>query len=124
MTALIIGTLALTLFQLWLLPATLNIKNLVYMLSSRDQQIEPSTLQGRVFRAGVNLQESLPAFLALALLAIIQQVDLIVAASIWLGLRVLYIPCYMLNIIYVRTLVWLSSLGCLIYMAGKLIQPV
>ncbi|SER55005.1 MAPEG family protein [Nitrosomonas sp. Nm51] len=121
MTTLIIGTLALALFQLWLLPATLNIKNLPYMLSSRDKQIESSMLQSRVSRAGINLQESLPAFLALALLAITQQVDLAVAATIWLGLRVLYVPCYMFNIIYVRTLIWLGSIGCLIYMASKLI---
>lgn len=121
MTALIIGALALALFQFWLLPATLNIKNLSYMLSSRDNQIESSVLQDRVSRAGGNLQESLPAFLALALLATIQQVDLVQAAIIWLGLRVLYIPCYMLNIIYVRTLIWIGSLGCLIYMASKLI---
>ncbi|GJL73762.1 MAG: hypothetical protein NMNS01_29610 [Nitrosomonas sp.] len=121
MTTLIIGALALALFQLWLLPATLNIKNMAYMLSSRDNPIEPSMLQGRVSRAGVNLQESLPAFLALALLVSIQQVDLAQAATIWLGLRVLYIPCYLLNIIYVRTLVWLGSLGCLIYMVSKLI---
>lgn len=121
MTTLIIGALALALFQLWLLPVALNVKNMPYLLSSRDNQIESSILQGRVSRAGANLQESLPAFLALALLASIQQIDLIQAATIWLGLRVLYIPCYMLNIIYVRTLVWIGSLGCLIYMASKLI---
>ncbi len=121
MTTLIIGALVLALFQLWLLPAALNIKNIGYMLSSRDYPTESSTLQSRVSRAGVNLQESLPAFLTLALLASIQQVDLTLAATIWLGLRVLYIPCYLLNIIYVRTLIWLGSLGCLIYMASKLI---
>lgn len=121
MTTLIIGALALALFQIWLLPATLNIKNLSYMLSSRDNLTESSMLQSRVSRAGVNLQESLPAFLVLALLASIQQVDLSLVAAIWLGLRVLYIPCYMFNIIYVRTLIWLGSLGCLIYMASKLI---
>lgn len=121
MTTLIIGTLALALFQFWLLPATLNIKNLPFMLSSRDKQVESSMLQGRVSRASVNLQESLPAFLALALLAIIQQVDLVLVATIWLGLRVLYIPCFMFNIIYVRTLIWLGALGCLIYMASQLI---
>lgn len=70
MATLIISTLALALFQLWLLPASLNIKSLPYMLSSRDNRIESSMLQDRVSRAGVNLQESLPAFLALALLAI------------------------------------------------------
>jgi len=122
MTTMIIGALALTLFQLWLLPASLNVKNLGYLISSRDGAVpEQSVLQGRISRAGVNLQESLPAFLALSLLAMVQQVDLSQIAMIWIGLRVLYLLCYMFNITYVRTLVWLGSLGCLIMMALKLL---
>ncbi|SEN36276.1 MAPEG family protein [Nitrosomonas marina] len=89
MTILTIGTLALALFQLWLLPSCLEYQ-----------------------KSGLHAEQPLTS---------IQQVDQVVAANIWLSLRVRYIPCYMLNIIYVRTLVWLSSLGCLIYMAGKLI---
>ncbi|MFT7528521.1 MAG: putative MAPEG superfamily protein [Arenicella sp.] len=122
MTTMIIGALALTLFQLWLLPASLNVKNMAYLLSSRDDEAPAqSVLLGRISRAGVNLQESLPAFLALSLLAMIQQVDLTQLAMIWIGLRVLYLVCYMLNVVYVRTLVWLGSLGCLIYMACMLL---
>ncbi|MFT4629837.1 MAG: putative MAPEG superfamily protein [Dinoroseobacter sp.] len=122
MTIMIIGALALTLFQLWLLPASLNVKNLGYLLSSRDDEAPAqSVLLGRISRAGVNLQESLPAFLALSLLAMIQQIDLTQLAMIWIGLRVLYLGCYILNVIYVRTLVWLGSLGCLIYMACMLL---
>jgi uncharacterized MAPEG superfamily protein len=122
MTTMIIGALALTLFQLWLLPASLNVKNMAYLLSSRDDEAPAqSVLLGRISRAGVNLQESLPAFLALSLLAMIQQVDLTQLAMIWIGLRVLYLGCYMLNVVYVRTLVWLGSLGCLIYMACMLL---
>jgi uncharacterized MAPEG superfamily protein len=121
MTTLIIAALALVLFQLWLLPATLNLSNFSYLISSRDNAIEQSVLQGRVARAGVNLQESLVAFLALSILAIIQQVDLTQAATIWLAARVLYIPCYMFNLLYLRTIVWLVSLGSLIYMALNLV---
>jgi len=122
MTAIIIAALALALFQLWLLPATLNLSNFAWLISSRDKPIEPSVLQGRVSRAGANLQESLPAFLVLGILAIIQQIDLGQVAMIWLGLRILYIPCYMFNLIYIRTIVWLGSLGCLIYMAMQLLS--
>jgi uncharacterized MAPEG superfamily protein len=122
MTTLIIAALALALFQLWLLPATLNLSNFSYLISSRDNAIEQSVLQGRVTRAGVNLQESLVAFLALSILAIIQQVDLTQAATIWLAARVLYIPCYMFNLLYLRTIVWLVSLGSLIYMALSFVQ--
>jgi uncharacterized MAPEG superfamily protein len=122
MTIMIIGALALTLFQLWILPASLNLKNMVYLISSRDNEAPAqSVLLGRISRAGVNLQESLPAFLTLSLLAMIQQVDLTQLAMIWIGLRVLYLVCYMLNVVYVRTLVWLGSLGCLIYMACMLL---
>ena len=122
MTTMIIGALALTLFQLWILPASLNIKNIGYLISSRDGAApELSVLLGRISRAGINLQENLPAFLALSLLAIIQQVDLTQIAMIWIGLRILYLGCYMFNVIYVRTLLWLGSLGCLIYMAYQLL---
>lgn len=121
MTPLIIASLVLALFQLWLLPATLNLQNFVYLISSRDKPIDQSTLQGRVSRAGSNFQESWPAFLVLSVLAIMQQTDLSQLAIIWLVLRVLYIPCYMFNIIWVRTIVWLGSLACLILMACKLL---
>ncbi|MFQ3324247.1 MAG: putative MAPEG superfamily protein [Pseudomonadales bacterium] len=72
MTILIISALALALFQSWLLPAILILKNIQWMISSRDTPIDQSVLQGRVARAGVNLQESLPAFLALSILAVVQ----------------------------------------------------
>ncbi|MFT5573714.1 MAG: putative MAPEG superfamily protein [Cryomorphaceae bacterium] len=122
MTTMIIGALALTLFQLWILPASLNILNVGYLISSRDGVApDQSVLQGRISRAGANLQENLPAFLVLGVLAIIQQVDLTQVAMIWIGLRALYLLCYMFNLIYLRTLVWLGSLACMIYMALELL---
>ena len=123
MTAIIISALGLTLFQLWILPASLNINNLAYMIRSRDDELaEQSILQGRISRAGMNLRESIPAFLALSLLSMIQNIDLTQIALVWVGLRILYLPCYMFNIIYVRTMIWLGSLGCLIYMAYELLR--
>lgn len=121
MTTMIIGGLLLALLQLWLIPASFNLKNLQYMASSRDNPPPQSQLQQRVTRAGANLQESLPAFLALCLLAMILQVDLSQAALAWLVLRVVYIPCYLFGITYVRSLVWGASLACLVYMAIQLI---
>ncbi len=122
MTLMIIAGLALALLQLWLLPASLNLKNLDYMTSSRDNPPPQSLLQQRTTRAGANLQESLPAYLALCLLAMVLNVDLTSAALAWLVLRLVYIPCYLFNIIYLRSLVWVASLGCLIYMAVKLLN--
>ena len=122
MATMIIAALALTLFQLWILPAGLAVKDLSYLLSSRDDTApEQSVLQGRVARAGDNLRQSLPAFLALCLLAMIQQVDLSQLAMIWIGLRVLFLLCYMFNIVYVRTLIWLGSIICMVMMALKLV---
>ena len=122
MTTLIITALGLSLFQLWILPASLNLKNMAYLISSRDTAApEETVLRGRISRAGDNLTQSLPAFLALSLLSMIQNIDLSQIAMIWLGLRVLYLLCYMFNLIYVRTIVWLGSLGCLICMAYKLL---
>jgi len=117
----IVAGLLLTLVQLWLIPAGLSLGNPKYMISSRDTPPPQSTLQQRVTRAGNNLQESLPAFLALCLLAMIQQVDLSQAALAWLVLRVIYIPCYLFGIIYLRSLVWGASLACLVYMAVQLV---
>lgn len=91
------------------------------MISSRDNPPPQTVLQQRVTRAGANLQESLSAFLALCLLAIIQQVDLSQAALAWLVLRVTYIPCYLFGIVYLRSLVWGASLASLVYMAVKLV---
>jgi len=122
MTVLIIYALLLTLIQLWILPASLNLKNMAYLVSSRDSDApDQSILQGRISRAGANLQENMLAFLPLSILSIIQQVDLSHLAMIWLGLRILYLLCYMFNLIYVRTLVWLASLVCLVMMAVELI---
>lgn len=121
MTTMIIAALILALFQLWLLPMSLNLQNMRYLLSSRDNPPPQSELQARTSRAGANLQESLPAYLALCLLAMIQQVDLSQAAFAWLVLRLVYIPCYMFNILYVRSLVWGAALACLVYMAVELV---
>ena len=122
MTTIIIAALALSLFQLWLLPECFDLKNMGYLISSRDEAApQRSVLQGRISRAGMNLRESLPAFLALSLLALIQHVDLTQVAMLWVGFRCLYLLCYLCNITYVRTLVWLGSLACLIYMAYMLV---
>ena len=83
----ILLALLLALIQLWLLPMMLNISNMPYLLSSRDEPVDESVLLGRAKRAGTNLQESLPAFLALAVLGYVNQVDMVLVASIWLALE-------------------------------------
>jgi uncharacterized MAPEG superfamily protein len=75
----------------------------------------------RVNRASANLQESLPTFLALALLAIHLELDLVSAASIWLALRGAYLALYAFGITHIRSAVWVASVACLINMAMVII---
>ena len=71
MATYIVYALLLALIQIWIIPMVLNQKNMSWMLSSRDEAADASPLLARARRASSNLQESLPAFLALALLSMI-----------------------------------------------------
>ena len=117
MTEIIVLTLLLALIQIVLLPLLLNLKNFQFLLSNREDPPELTSLQGRINRASSNLQESLPAFLVLAVLAQIQGLDLALAGSVWLALRGAYLAAYGLGIALLRTLIWMAALVCLIYMA-------
>ena len=46
-----------------------------------------------------------------------QTADVLVFAQAWLGLRVAYLACYLTGIAYVRSVVWIAALGCLIGIA-------
>ena len=119
----IIYALALTLLQLWIIPMALNFKNLSWMMSSRDQDLDTSSnlyLQ-RVNKSTANLYESLSAFLALALLSLVLGVDTSSAACVWLIARVGHLIFYVAGIGLLRTASWLISLGALVCMACALI---
>ena len=119
----IIYALALTLLQLWIIPMALNFKNLSWMMSSRDKELDTSSnlyLQ-RANKSTANLYESLPVFLALALLSLEIGVDTSVAACVWLIARVGHLIFYLAGIGLLRTASWLISLGALVYMACALI---
>ena len=122
MTLLIIFSLGLALLQIWLIPMLLNMHNLQYLLSNRDENPPAASVTlARVRRAATNLQESLPAFLALAILSKVLEVDNSSAALCWLGFRIAYLLSYIAGIPYVRTLFWLGSVVCLIMMAIALV---
>ena len=119
----IIYALALTLLQLWIIPMALNFKNLSWMMSSRDEDLDTSSnlyLQ-RVNKSTANLYESLPVFLALALLSLVLGVDTSSAACVWLIARVGHLIFYVAGIGLLRTASWLISLGALVCMACALI---
>lgn len=119
----IIYALALLLLQLWLLPMALNFQNFSWMISNRDEDLDVSSNVAlmRVRKSTANLYETLPAFIALALLSIIMKVDLASAACVWLIARVAHLVFYVIGIGLLRTASWLISLGALIYMACVLI---
>ena len=120
----IIYALALTLAQLWLIPMAMNIKNFSRMVSNRDNDLDISsnTYLQRVNKSTANLYESLPAFLALALLSLHLKVDVTVAACIWLYARVGHLVFYVTGIGLLRTASWLTSLGALICMSYYILK--
>lgn len=121
MSTVIIAALALALVQIWLLPMVMNIKNAAYLLTSREEEVETTAVYRRVDRAKLNLQESLPAFLALCLLSIQMDIDNLSLATTWLALRVVYVPLYISGGSYIRSLVWIASTVCMIMMAIQLL---
>ncbi len=123
MTSLIVYVLGLAIAQIWLIPMLLNLGNMQYLISNRDDVApEDSVRLGRVRRAAINLQESLPTFLTLAVLSIVLKVDNYDLALYWLGFRLAYLVSYVAGITYVRTLFWLGSIICMVMMAVALVS--
>lgn len=91
--------------------------SVAYLFSSRDEAPDTTALVQRAQRACGNLLETLPAFLVLAVLSLMQGSEALVFAQGWLVLRVLYLAFYLAGTAYVRSLVWVGALGCLIGMA-------
>ncbi|MDB0058966.1 MAPEG family protein [Gammaproteobacteria bacterium] len=124
MTTYIICALLLALLQTWLIPAAFNMKNFPWLGSNRDESMphEPSVMAGRAMRANTNLQETLPIFLALALLSMMQpEVDVTGLACLWLAFRVGHLVTYIAGFARLRTLLWLGSIVSLVMMALELI---
>ena len=122
MATYIVCALLLTIIQIWIVPAALNMKNFSWYTTNRDEPMpETSVMAGRAIRAATNLQESLPAFLALALLSMHLSIDLTGLAFWWLILRVVHLVTYIACIALLRTLSWLGSLVTLIMMALALV---
>lgn len=119
MTTLILYAMILTLIQA-ILPNLLGylggVYSRSYLFSARDEQLSSTHAGARARRAFLNLLESLPIFLTLAVLSIIEQKDLVFYGQIWLAARILYVPGYIIDIPYTRTIIWLVSLWSLLMM--------
>ena len=98
----------------------LNLQHVQFFLSNRHNEIEYSEVTLRIRRAASNLQETLPIFITLMLLGILQDVDLTSLGTYWLLLRVIFFSLYAAGIEKIRSVVWILALIVLITM-GNLI---
>ena len=96
--------------------STNNVK-LSYLFSSRDSEANTSIYIDRANRSLNNLFETLPIFIGLVFLSIINDVDNSLLAMIWLLARIIYVPVYIVGINYLRTGIWAIALICLIIMS-------
>tara|TARA_B100000700_G_scaffold171643_1_gene189627 strand:- start:405 stop:776 length:372 start_codon:yes stop_codon:yes gene_type:complete len=116
MIELIVYALALLIFQV-MAHYPLNLQHIQFFLSNRHESIEFNEITLRIQRAASNLKETLPVFLVLMILGIVQDVDLTSLGSYWLILRVLFFGLYAAGIEKIRSVVWILALVDLIAMA-------
>ena len=94
-------------------------KGLGWALGPQDEPRDQNVIAGRIQRALKNYLETLPAFIALALM--LKVTDLGTAttatgAALWFWARVAYVPAYASGIPMLRSLAWFASLGGLAMM--------
>tara|TARA_B100000401_G_C52347154_1_gene503954 strand:- start:51 stop:422 length:372 start_codon:yes stop_codon:yes gene_type:complete len=116
MIELIVYALALLIFQV-MAHYPLNLQHIQFFLSNRHESIEFNEITLRIQRAASNLKETLPIFLVLMILGIVQDVDLTSLGTYWLILRVLFFGLYAAGIEKIRSVVWILALIDLIAMA-------
>ena len=126
LTTIILLVLALYLLQIFLQETSRFGFDLRGIVGNRDRQPEPSVVAARLDRAKNNMQEALPMFLALALLALVRGADTpgeVRAAEVFLVARIVYVPAYVSGVPLLRSVVWLAGVRGLLAMALPLVQP-
>ena len=93
-----------------------------YYFSSRDDVVKIPVLSERGIRAANNLRESLFIFIPLSILSIILEIDTLMAATLWLVVRGVYLILYYLGSNSVRTITWFISIICLIDMGIRIFK--
>jgi uncharacterized MAPEG superfamily protein len=90
-----------------------------YLFGSRDAQDKPKgIIWGRASRAFANYVENLVVFAMLGLGLIVTHHTAWHAPTVWIVARILYLPCYLFNAIYARTVVAgvaMLSLGVMLW---------
>lgn len=124
LTIIILATLALFIVQLFLQETSLWGFSPAALMGTRDNPPEKGIIAARLERAKNNMMESLPLFLGVALLALIKQGDGGAAshgALLFLVARTLYVPAYASGVFAIRSLLWLASVGGLVWMVVTLL---
>ncbi|WP_369810066.1 MAPEG family protein [Bradyrhizobium sediminis] len=97
-----------------------------YKAGPRDEpRVVQGIFAGRADRAFRNLLETFPIFAALALALVVTGRNGglgTLGAEAWVVTRVLYVPLYVIQIPYARSLVWLVSVLALVAMLVRLFQ--
>jgi uncharacterized MAPEG superfamily protein len=124
LTTVVLLVIALFVVQLFLQETSRYHFNLWQIMGNRDTRPKESMVAARLDRAKSNMQEALPLFLGLAMLALIKGGDTTATANgatIFLIARIAYVPIYAAGIPVLRSLVWLAGMAGLVVMALPLI---
>ena len=95
-----------------------------YKAGPRDDiRMVRSVIAGRADRAFRNLLETFPIFAALALVITGRNGGLgALGAQVWIVMRILYVPLYLIQIPFARSVVWFASIFALVAMLVRLFQ--
>ncbi len=92
-----------------------------YLFSSRDRPAIPSGfMAGRATRALANYVENLVPFVALDLALIVTHTSGGIWPTVWILARIVYLPLYLFNVIYVRSIAWGVGLLAMLMMLARL----
>lgn len=116
--------LALYVLQLFLQETSRFKFHVGAIVGNRDSLPQASLIASRLDRAKDNLREALPLFLGLSLLAIVNGADTVIstrAATVFLVARIAYVPAYVSGLPWIRSIIWLVSMGALATIAHQLV---
>ena len=92
-----------------------------YLFSPRDEARAPKGIAcGRAERALANYVENLGPFIAMDLALIATQHAGGLGATVWILGRIVYLPIYLMGVVFVRTAAWGVSIIGLLMMLARL----
>lgn len=117
----LVATAGLALFLLIpnVLGMALTPGGLIWGAGNREAPLEKKGFALRAQRAHLNLLESLPIFTALVLAVVLQErttPQTALACQAFFGARVLHAAVYLAGIPHIRTLIFVASVVCMLYL--------